>query len=239
MAKSKLIITLMVFGMITLLCRLGFWQLSRSQEKQAQINQWQHNEQLPPVSNEFLVSHPKALPNLRYLPIRITTEFLNQNTILIDNKIHKGRVGYYVYVPAVLDDNTVILINRGWIPLGHSRNSLPQPSVTRGQVTIEGYLDFAYRNRFIKDMIESNQWPLRMQQLDIELLSKRLGKEVYPMLVMLNASSPYVFAPQEAPVEWLNPKRHQGYAVQWFGLAFTLLILYLFYFFRSGKGGAR
>lgn len=222
---------------ITLLCSLGFWQLSRAEQKKEWAQQKQVSLQQAPISSQALLSLDQPLPTShRYAPLRLKGMFMNAYPILLDNKIYKGKAGYEVYLPFLLDNNTVILVNRGWIPPAAHRSQLPMIEETiSGEVTIEGYADFAYGNRFISSAleIESISWPLRMQRLDNTLLSTLIGKAVYPMLVVLSPSSPYAFAvstPQQS--SGIPPERHQGYAFQWFGLAITLCVFYVLYLKR-------
>jgi surfeit locus 1 family protein len=218
-------------GAITLLCSLGFWQLSRAQFKQNLENQWQNARVQQPLSlNDLLQKRPADLKTWQYQSVSLKTNLLNQYTILLDNKTNKSQVGYHVVVPAQLDDQTVILINYGWIPAGPTRTKIPTIAPLTGEVTIEGYLDFAYRNRFISSATESKsiEWPLRMQQLDTELLSTLWGKKIFPMLVILNEG------PHQATA-LMSPARHRAYAFQWFSLAVTLAALLGFYYWKGKK----
>jgi len=214
----SLLLTLLVIACVTLLFRLGTWQLSRSQYKRALQTQEQQAQALAPLSAAELAQQ-SDLTKLRYRTVQFEGKLLPQYTILLDNKIKSGRVGYEVLVPARLTEQQLILVNLGWIPLGRSRAELPQINFNFNLTTIEGYLDFSYRNPLISSSLESNkvQWPLRMQQLDIELLQNLIGTNIYPMLVKLD----------KAPASHgMSPERHLGYAVQWFALAATLAILF-------------
>ncbi len=224
---KKYLVRLLVLSGFTLLCSLGGWQLSRGQQKQALIHAQQTLTQQAPLSAALLQQHKMPA---RFTPVAFAALVLNQYTILLDNKTNNGKAGYHVYVPAVLNDNTLILINRGWVSLGTSRANLPPIPPLIGVVPIEGYLDFAYRNRFVGTTLETTtlHWPLRVQQIDIPLFSQLIGKKVYPMLVNLNSNSPYAFALPAQPQLGMSPSRHYGYALQWFALAITLLVVYIF-----------
>lgn len=219
---------------VTLLCSLGSWQLSRGKQKQLLLSQASAAENKHPLSAKALLTKQDTIA-LRYHPIKLVGTFFNEQTILLDNMINKGQTGYHVIVPFSLDDKTIILVNRGWIPRGHSRDVLPSVTPIKGEVTIEGYLDFAYRNPLIKAALESNtiQWPLRMQRIDMDILKASLSKDIYPMLVKLKNESIFAFTQPNQPIVWMSPSRHYGYAVQWFSLAATLFGFYLFILFRK------
>jgi surfeit locus 1 family protein len=219
---------------VTLLASLGCWQISRGLAKENLLSKANEASSLTPYSVKDILQilqlgQPKEedLKKYKYHPVKFISTFDSDHIILLDNIIKNSHPGYAVYVPAKLDEHTVILVSRGWIPLGRSRSIVPQlPSIPLGEVTIEGYLDFAYRNRFISSAMEGKdiQWPLTMQQLDLALLSHALGKSVYPMLVNLDIKE---------KGETLKPERHYAYAFQWFALAVTLLV---FYFISKSKG---
>lgn len=228
--KPPLWLTLVTLLGITLLCSLGFWQLMRAEQKAALQSKAAHASLQAPLDQAELLAKSSDLPSLRYLPVRLKGTFLHQYSILLDNKINNGQVGYHLVTPVALTDQKWLLVDRGFIPLGPSRAHLPQIPPSIGEVTIEGYLDFSYRNPFISNPLETQEikWPLRMQHIDTHLLSTLWHKEVYPMLVVLNLKPP-------ASGAWLSPQKHKGYAVQWFGLGLTLLLFYVFSQLRRAK----
>lgn len=221
--KPPLWLTLVTLLGVTLLCSLGFWQLSRQQEKLALQSQASIASKQPLLTSLKLLENIKQPQDLRYLMTRLKVTYLNEYNILLDNKIENGQVGYHLITPIALDDQHWLLIDRGFVPLGPTRALLPKIPPIIGEVTIEGYLDFSYRNPFVSNPLETQEieWPLRMQYLDIQLLGTTWHKEVYPMLVVLANKPP-------STVGGISPQKHKGYAVQWFGLALTLSLFYVF-----------
>lgn len=217
-------ITLIVILAVTLLCSLGAWQISRGLTKRALLKQWEVSQSFSPLKENDLLIQSK---HERYAAVQLTGHFINDHTILLDNKTNNGHVGYHVITPLCFGNKQWILIDRGWIPLTRSRDFLPEVPPILGEVTIEGYLDFAYRNPLIRDTIENNEikWPLRVQQIDINALAALLHQDLFPMLVKFRTSSAYSFEVPPFKGSWLTPERHYGYAVQWFLLAITLAIL--------------
>ncbi len=215
-------ITLITLLGVTLLGSLGVWQLMREQQKMALQNQASLASLQAPLDNHTLLTQ-KSTAEQRYLPVKLQGIFLNEFSILLDNKIKNGQVGYHLITPFAVSSQEWLLVDRGFIPLGPKRSQLPVIPAIIGEVTIEGYLDFSYRNRFLSNPLETQtiQWPLRMQYLDLQLLGTLWHKKVFPMLVVLGSK------PQAAQT-WLSPQKHRGYAVQWFSLALTLLLFYIF-----------
>lgn len=217
--------TLIIAIIVTLLCSLGAWQIFRGLEKRDQLQQWETSHQLSPLKANDLLTHIKLE---RYTNVQLTGYFINENTILLDNKTNNGRVGYHVVTPFCFSDKQCILVDRGWIPLLLSRALLPEVSPILGNITIEGYLDFAYRNPLTKQSIQNNEikWPLRVQEINIKELAVLLDRNIFPMLVKFKSPSAYSFEIPPFKGIWLSPERHYGYAAQWFLLAITLIVLY-------------
>lgn len=232
----QVFMVLLVTMGVTLLCSLGFWQLERANKKQNILTNIEKAKKLTSLSNQDLALEHDPMA-LRYSAVKLKGSFLKDKIILLDNKFHNSKVGYHVIEPFNLNNGTLILINRGWVPLGATRQRFPALPPVKGEVTIEGYLDFAYRNRFISNSLESTiiKWPLRMQQIDNQLLTQHLGKNLYPMLVNLSKNSPYAFVAAELSAPPISPSRHRGYAIQWFALAATLSLMTFIALRRSKK----
>ncbi len=220
--KPPLWTTLITLLGVTLLGSLGVWQLMREQQKIALQNQAATASLQAPLDSQALLRQ-ESTRDKRYLPVKLQGTFLNEFSILLDNKIKNGQVGYHLITPFALSNQEWLLIDRGFIPLGPKRSQLPAIPAIIGEVTIEGYLDFSYRNRFLSNPLETQtiQWPLRMQYLDLQLLGELWHKKVFPMLVVLGSKG-------QTSQTWLSPQKHRGYAVQWFSLALTLLLFYVF-----------
>lgn len=218
--KPRIRITLVTLLGVTLLCSLGVWQLMRKEQKVALIQQAASVSTQNALDKTTLANTAQAE---RYAMVQLKGTFLNQYSILLDNKIKNGQVGYHLITPVALSDTKWLLVDRGFIPAGPKRVDLPKIPSVLGEVTIEGYLDFSYRNPFISNALETEkiQWPLRMQYLDLPLLSQIWHKEIFPMLVILDSK------PTQITYE-ISPAKHQGYAIQWFGLSLTLFFFYLF-----------
>ena len=123
--------------------------------------------------------------------------------------------------------STPVLVDRGFIPLGVSRESLPAiPYPAKGTVIVQGILNLPPTYVSFGEMSENGkiQWPLRVEYIHLAQISKLLNDSFYPYILSLNPESPSALQ-----VKWqivnVDPNKHKGYAVQWFALALTLLII--------------
>ena len=107
---------------LSVLVLLGFWQLQRAQEKQMLVDRYEARVNAKSVQ----VSQTRMVPGLEHFSARVEGQFEEQHQILLDNRVHGGRVGYDVLTPFRIQTSpTRILVNRGWVPMGSSRARLP------------------------------------------------------------------------------------------------------------------
>lgn len=218
----KLSLLSLVF--IIIFISLGCWQLSRAREKSDMLQQFHLRTQAAPVTAKDL-----EMPNdWRFYQVKLEGKFDDQHTILLDNKIFNGKVGYEVYTPFNAKGmNQIVLVDRGFIPVGVSRELLPAvPKAAKGTVTIHGIIATPPLYVAFGQMSENGkvQWPLRVEYIHLPQISNLLNEKVYPYVVSL-----YPASSSALQVKWnimtVDPNKHKGYAVQWFALALTLLII--------------
>jgi surfeit locus 1 family protein len=222
-------LSLLTALLMPLLLSLGFWQLRRAAEKEALQHVYETRQQEAAVPLASL--DPAA--DLQYRQVKFSGHYDNSHVFLLDNRIYQGKPGYEVIVPLLTDENTLVLVNRGWIAPGSSRQSLPTVAAVDGAVAVQGsvYQNIGKQVVLGAD-IETAGWPKVVQTLDplrmAELAGTTDASRVFPHSVRVdeNASGALV---RYWPVMSTSPERHFGYAVQWFAMALALAGLYFFY----------
>ena len=217
------VVTVVLFA---LLLGLGFWQLDRADQKKALISQY-GGEQARTVLR--LDADLKSTTGLNYRSATVTGHYDTRHQLLLDNRTHAGRVGYQVLTPLLMGDSGVaVLVNRGWIPLVQSRDILPDIPVPEHQRKITGRIKIPSKKVFMLGKDDPRKgWPWRIQQIHFDTLSAELGRPLLPVILLLDAGEPDGYVRDWKPMVGFGPERNIGYAVQWFGLAITLLIIYL------------
>lgn len=214
---------------------LGYWQLSRAQEKQQRLNilnqpSKQAITSIDPISNEAIRNFERVA-----LPVELAVDI----NLLLENKIQNGELGYHV-LNLVEEPNSgkLFLVNRGWIAGRAHRDDLPSIDLPLHQWQIEGRLYPINPQVLSEDAaIESHGNLLRLPVLDSFIVSKlerKLGKEIEPYLVRLDSDVNGTFSIDWAWVS-MPPEKHLAYAFQWFGLAFTFLIVSLVVLIKKEK----
>ncbi len=220
----QLIPTLFFLLILPLLIGLGFWQLDRGEAKQQLEKTFQQQLSQTPQSLASVLKQPK---HHQFIPIKITGHYDNQHQFLVDNRMLKGKVGYFVLTPLVTRDHKIIMVNRGWIPRGPNRRVLPRLAAVPGVQTIVGRTKQAPQKIFLLDQpIVQTQWPQRIQAIDLKLISEWLGQPVLGFMVLLSPQASHGFVREWRPTT-MKSHKHFAYAIQWFSLALTLVIIYI------------
>lgn len=227
---------LIIFLLVqTGLNELGYWQLSRAQEKQQRLNILnQPNQQ---AMTQIATISDEAIRNFE--PIELPVELELDINLLLENKIQNGELGYHVLnLVREPTSGKAFLVNRGWIAGRAHRDDLPSIDLPLHQWQIKGRLYPINPQVLSADAtIESHGNLLRLPVLDSFILSKleeRLGKDIEPYLVRLDSEVNGTFSVDWAWVS-MPPEKHLAYAFQWFGLAFTFLIVSLIVLIKKEK----
>lgn len=219
--------------LMTLLCSLGFWQLDRAEQKRQFLLQQQQGMLAAPVN---LNQHDSEQAIQRYQSVQLTGHYDDEHSFLIDNQIVEGHPGYFVLTPFMLQAQSgAVLVNRGWLPLTESRQTLPDVSIKQPVTKIHGRI-----NEFPKVGIQlqgaeipTETWPAIVQVIDSRLLADKLGYPLSDFQIELDTDQPAGYLRRWMIAATIPPEKHQAYAVQWFGLALTLTVLFIWISFKK------
>jgi surfeit locus 1 family protein len=220
---------------------LGWWQVGRAREKQAMLESFEHGTSSSIALDEATID---VLPRFQHVSAEGQYEPVRQ--VLLDNMPSStGRPGYRVLTPLKrLGAGRVLLVDRGWVPLGATRQQLPVVAVDTAPRTVAGRLDQlpvpGVRVGNAQAPGETG-WPRVLNfptQADVEAV---LGEPVESRILLLDASSPDGYQRNWRPSVGFPPSRHLGYAIQWFALAVTLVAIFVALSLKSvtGEGSKR
>lgn len=208
---------------LPLLIGLGFWQLSRAQEKQVLLDHWYIQQALPPVT----INNLDEIENGNIGMLVLQGEFDPAQYWLLENRFHKGKLGYEVLMVLHTVAGEHLLVNRGWVAASPYREELPKFATPTEQIELRGTLrkptDFSMLDE--KDQ-QADSWPQRILEINIERMSKLYGSDLYPEIFRLEQQSTGALD-IDWPVVNVTPAKHKAYAFQWFAMAFALLVLWI------------
>ena len=126
--------------------------------------------------------------------------------------------------PLLRSAGALLLVNRGWIPQGPSRRELPGLEVDASPRSVVGRIDELPRAGIHLAAMEAAGWPRVMNFPDSAEVARALGGRVHPQIVLLDPAAADGFRREWHP-PGLGALRHVAYALQWFALALTAVIL--------------
>ena len=244
MSLKKTALILAALLLITGMLRLGFWQLDRAAQKQIILSAKQDQGQQPEVElkkllKESLTSESELFSS-RFRQVSVAGEYEEGKTVFVDNQVFDSKVGYLVFTPLkLIDSDQFVLVNRGWVSAGDSREVLPSILTTSSEVTLSGRLNQPPQ----QPPLWSDEYPVSngkvWQFLPIDKIADQMGLKFLPMVVEL--------APETLPDVEVQFKRrwalvddkwvgkHKAYALQWFAMALAFFIACCVLMVRSKK----
>ncbi len=221
--------TLLTACLLPLLVGLGFWQLDRQQQKLDILDTYQQRISAPPQSLQEEWQRLQG-DDASYRRVQFTAELGSEPMILLDNKIINGVVGYEVIQQAILSDSRLAWVNRGWVPAGRTRQDLPVPDSPTGSIDLQAHVYIPLGEQFIlsnQPLSVGSETPIIAQHIDMaELQQLSQPQESFRHLLRLEEGSSAALEIQWPAVN-TRPEKHQAYAIQWFAMAFALIVFYV------------
>lgn len=215
---------LIVFG---LLLSLGFWQLDRAEEKRQIETSFNFSSKQTPI--KFDLGDISKLNE--YTHVIFDGKYDSQKQIIYDNQTVNGHAGYYVLTPFKLDHNHAILVNRGFIPWSGKRKNR-EITVDSDHRTITVQLIKPVKRIQLKEIKLKQNYPLLVQTIDLDEISKNLGYQLLPLLGRLDQNNSDGFYREWKPF-YGSVNKHLGYAFQWFAMAIVLMIIAIKIFYNN------
>ena len=223
--SPRLFTTLLTLVLIVFLVSLGRWQLRRADEKRALFDSFAAGTDVTrPIDGSTAL-----LP--RYQHIEANGHYDQTRQVLIDNMVNGERAGYFVITPFALAGGGWVLVNRGWVPLGASRADRPAIPVAADTRRIRGRADHMPSPgiKMGTPAALAPPYPVVAAFPTRADIARLLGESSWTPatdLVLLDAGEPDGYV-RNWTAPGFPPMRHIAYAVQWFALALTLLIIYV------------
>lgn len=117
---------------------LAQWQWARRLEAVADIRVVAENWDAAPVPLSSVLPGDAPLdPEREWTPVVVEGEYLLDEQLLVRNRPLSGRPGFEVLTPLALEDGTILIVDRGWLPTGSQQDSPDAvPAPPRGRVEV-------------------------------------------------------------------------------------------------------
>jgi surfeit locus 1 family protein len=211
--RHKFLFSIFVFFFISIFVALGSWQLVRLNWKLDLIEQIQSSLKDEPININNTV-----LKN--YLKIKAVGTIDFENQIYLYNLNEKGEPGFEVINPIKIN-NENYLLNRGWIPF-NKKNENEINVIDENNIV--GILRKQIKANMFKpknDILNNYWFTLNRQDL-----YKFTGEKFSPYIIYLSSKSEL---PKAKMITANISNNHKKYAITWFSLAISILLIYLYF----------
>ncbi|HBT31404.1 MAG TPA: SURF1 family protein [Pusillimonas sp.] len=228
----RTLLALLTLAIVAAICfSLGQWQLDRAAQRQATLERINAGHAMQPLTLGTQTPTQQLTPWRR---VQATGQWLHKFTMLLANRNHEGRPGYWVATPFELESGHAVMVLRGWIarPIGAGQ-TLPELNGAQGIQVIEGELLthiprlfelWSFSSADTQSPLEQANWqagqpPPELQNLTLQDAEQATGLKLLPAVVQ-QASADRL--PDGTPLvqDWAAPQtdadKNRGYALQWF-----------------------
>ena len=211
--KHKFLFSVFIIFFILVFIALGTWQIIRLDWKNNLILEIENSLKNPPVE---LTQSNKT----NYLKIKTSGSVDFEKQIYLYNLNDSGTPGFEVLNPISIDGENYLL-NRGWIPF--EKKGTPEINII-DQTNIVGTIKIQGRKNIFKpdNDLKENYW----FSLNREDILKFTGKRFSKYIIYLDGNYQL---PKPKKITANISNNHKKYAMTWFSLAISILLLYLYF----------
>lgn len=176
---------LLVVALVAIMLSLANWQWQRYQQRVA-FNKTLIERVESPIQllSDVLAKYPVA-SDAEWRSVEVVGTFLQDHDVRVVNVSQGGRAGFDPVTPLQLSDGRLILVNRGFIPLGASVKRAPS-----GVVTLQGRLRASSAKRLGAISDASTGVLSEIQRIDITRLAQQMPSPLVNVYVEMQSSSP-------------------------------------------------
>ncbi len=216
-----------VIVLVVTMVLLGLWQLRRLDDRREYKALVEARQEQPAAEVATVVPRgadvgDDAVDAVLYRRVTASGTYDDAETVVVENRTFNGAAGAWVLTPLQLDDDTAVVVNRGFVGFDRQGAIVPPPAPDE-RVTVEGLVFPSQERGRIgpRDPVDG-QLPV-LARVDLDRFAAQVDLDLLPAYIQLVASDPNEAAAQGgAPglVALGSPEPDEGphlaYAVQWF-----------------------
>jgi len=209
----------LIVVLVTIMLMLANWQWDRHQQRIVFNNTLIERVDAPTQPLEQVLDTFPSASDAEWRSVVVTGLYLQDHDIQIVNVSQGGGPGFDPVAPLQLSDGRLILVNRGFVPLGGS--VLDPPA---GTVTLQGRLRASSAKRLGAVSDATSGVLTEVQRIDIVRLQQQMPAPLVNVYVELQSSSPADDTTLSRIAEpTFSNGPHLGYVGQW--ILFSLCAL--------------
>jgi surfeit locus 1 family protein len=225
---------------IAVLVGLGFWQLERRIWKEELIARVTALTRAPAAAIPAEAEWPKVAARDEYLHVTLRGRFRHVNeapvyAVLSEPRGRFSGQGYWVLTPLELEGGAIVIVNRGFVPLGRKDPATRRDGQVEGTVTVTGLLRLPEAGNWFTPANDPPRgvWYRR----DPAEITRAFGlARVAPFTIDADATPNPGDLPQGGETRVAFSNNHLGYALTWFGLAAALFGVFAAFAWQRIRG---
>ena len=220
---------ILTFFALGVLISLGNWQMERKAWKADLIKLVNERVVSPAISFQELVQRSSKLEDIRFQPVRLrgTFDHSKERHYFLP---YKGKVGWHILTPLILETGEVVLVDRGFVPDALKEAKERPKGLVKGSQEIEGLVRLSEERNYFSPQndVRQNKWYVRdLKELYDSLKLPEGGPSSWPFMIDQKRSATSGEWPLPGVTKVTFTDKHFGYALTWYGLALTLIGVFL------------
>ena len=217
-----------------ILLSFGTWQIKRLFWKEALIERYLVQSQSNPIKDQAQLKDNNVD---EFKAIEIYGSFLHNNEIYITGKTFEGNAGFHVITPFKLKNNTVILVNRGWVSEGYRDPEKRKFSLIKDNIVLKGIIRYPQKKGYFAPENDGKQgfwFTIKPSQI-FNFLELRFDNFITSYYIDALRQGKKLTLPIGVTGKPKLRNQHLSYAITWYGLALSLLFVYFSYHVSVGR----
>lgn len=212
---------LLVVVLVIVMINLGFWQLRRLDQRRHFNTEVRTSIEQPVVAFDVVRTGLANPSTIEWRRVQVSGTYVPGHQFLVVNRSQNGDTGRNVVDALKTDDGSLLLINRGFVPISQGLPPLPT-----GTVSVIGRLRVSEHRTTGQPEDQSVSGLSEIHRVDIGVLAKQFDSKVLPMYVEQLESTPTdakTLQPITAP-DTSDEGPHLSYTIQWFIFSACVLV---------------
>lgn len=225
-------LTIAALAGLVFLVGLGTWQARKVGPKTALVAQVEAGLSADPMPLPVHLDDPSTLD---YRRVRFTGELLDRTPIRVFATSTDGKAGYHIYAPVKKQHGMAVLVNFGWIP-AKMQDTPKLPVSTMLDVTGVLRVSAQPGSMTPENHPDTGDW----YTADVYQMAEAFGlrtKEFYHFRVFADEGVLASEWPKGGQVRLDIRNDHFQYALTWYGIALTLIGVYVAFGLKRGREG--
>jgi len=229
-------LTLFSIPALLVLLALGFWQLDRLAWKTDLINNFNERASAQPI---LPPENDADLSAVEFHSLALQGRYLHDQERFLTGRTYEGNAGFHVVTPFRTNGGKLIFVNRGWVSEAYREPEKRPFSVEDKEVSIRAVLRLPQQKGYFVPENEPDKgfwFTLKPDELAAHLNMQEAITSYYADQIR---QGEVLTLPIAATMQIEVRNTHLNYALTWFGIALSLIGVYLAYHVNAGRLGFR